>query len=209
MHEHDSSDTLALERVLFFSDAVFAIAITLLVIEIKVPSLGHHVKERDLLIALANLIPLIVGFIISFFLIGQTWVEHHKIGRQLQSFDLGLLWKNLFLLFFVAFMPFATALLSEYFQTRIADVVYALTFAGLGFAKMAFWRHALSRGHVRNPEAAEAVSISRRVWATPIAALIVAIAAFLGAGWAPVGFVLIPVIAKTLDRKPAPVVTEA
>lgn len=80
------SDELALERLLFFSDAVFAIAITLLVIEIRVPTLPHNATDRDLVVALLNLTPRIVGFIISFFLVGQTWIEHHRIGRRLLRF---------------------------------------------------------------------------------------------------------------------------
>jgi uncharacterized membrane protein len=200
MQEHASADALALERLLFFSDAVFAIAITLLVIEIKLPPLPHEAGDRALVGALVRLVPLFVGFVISFFLIGQTWVEHHKMGRELRSLDVGLLWKNLFLLFFVAFLPFATALLSEHFGTRIAVVVYASTFAGLGLAKAAYWRHAVRRGHVHDPLSAAVGSISRRVWATPLAAAAVAVAASLGVPYAPLGFVAIPLLVRLLDR---------
>jgi len=107
MENSQSADQLAFERMLFFSDAVFAIAITLLVIEIKVPVLPHGATDRELGFALVGLIPRFVGFIISFFLVGQTWVEHHRIGRQLQRYERGLLWSNLWMLFFVAAMPFA------------------------------------------------------------------------------------------------------
>ncbi len=179
---------------------MFAIAITLLVIEIKLPPLPHDAGDAAVAVALSRLIPLFVGFVISFFLIGQTWVEHHKMGRELRSLDLGLLWKNLFLLFFVAFLPFATALLSEQFGSRVAVVVYASTFAGLGLAKAVYWRHAVKRGHVRERSSASVRSISRRVWATPLAAGAVAIAAAAGLPFAPAGFVAIPVLARLLDR---------
>lgn len=200
MHDRESSEALALERMLFFSDAVFAIAITLLVIEIKMPELPHGAGERQLAFALANLIPIFVGFFISFFLIGQTWIEHHKMGRELQTFDLGLLWKNLLLLFFVAFMPFATVLLSEHFTTRLATVVYAATFTGLGLAKVSFWRHAVRRGLVIEGASASVYSIGRRVWAAPIAAAIVMVTAVAGVPFAPAGFALIPLIAALRDR---------
>jgi uncharacterized membrane protein len=203
MREDAPSDALALERLLFFSDAVFAIAITLLVIEIRLPPLPHGAGDGAVVVALAQLVPLFVGFVISFFLIGQTWVEHHKMGRELRSFDLGLLWKNLFLLFFVAFMPFATALLSEHFGTRVAVVVYATSFAGLGVAKAAYWRHAVRRGHVHDPLSDAVRSIGRRVWAAPLAAAGVAIAAALGVPYAPAGFVAIPLLVRLLDRPTA------
>src|SRR4030095_10447813 len=138
-----SSEHLDLERVLFFSDAVFAIAITLLVIEVRVPALPHDATDRDLGLALVGVVPKIVVFVISFFLIGQTWIEHHRIGRQLRRYERGFLWKNLWVLFFVVSMPFATPLLSEYPWSRITVAVYALVFTGLGLAKAGLWRYAV------------------------------------------------------------------
>jgi uncharacterized membrane protein len=193
-------DHLALERVLFFSDAVFAIAITLLVIEIKVPVLDHGAGDGPLGNALGRMIPLFVGFVISFFLIGQTWVEHHMIGRLLRGFDRGLLWRNLGLLLFVAAMPFASALMSEYFGSRLATTFYALVFAGLGLAKAGLWRHAARRGLV-DLDSPDAVRIGARVWATPITATGVAAAAMAGLPWPVMGFMLIPVVAQLLDRR--------
>ncbi len=204
IHSAEDRERLALERVLFFSDAVFAIAITLLVIEIRVPALPHGAADGEIGGALLGIIPRIIGFVISFFLIGQTWVEHHRIGRQLAGQDRGLLWKNLGFLFFVAVMPFSTALLSEHHLSPLANVVYALIFAGLGLAKTAFWRHAVSHMLV-DGETDESRSIGRRVWATPLVALFVAVAAGAGVPYAVAGFAMIPVAAQLLDRpRPRP-----
>src|SRR5262245_43073272 len=200
MEHSQTADQLAFERMLFFSDAVFAIAITLLVIEIRVPVLPHGATERQLASAVLSLSPRIVGFIISFFLIGQTWVEHHRIGRQLKGFDRGLLWSNLFMLFFVAAMPFATALLSEYPWSRITVTVYAFIFTGLGLAKASLWRGALRR-HLVDVRSAETRSISRRIWATPITAAAVGVSGAAGVPFAMMGFPLIPVVARLLDRR--------
>jgi uncharacterized membrane protein len=203
MTNESSGADLALERVLFFSDAVFAIAITLLVIEIKVPELAHDVDERTLGFALLALLPRIIGFVISFFLVGQVWIEHHRIGRLLRGTDTGLLWRNLGLLFFVAFMPFATGVLSEYFQSRIAVAFYGVTFAGLGFTKARLWQH-VTRNHLVDANTAEAQRISRRVWATPLTALAVAILGGLGLPFAVVGFSAIPFVARLMDRQRKP-----
>jgi uncharacterized membrane protein len=199
MHSPSPDQHLAFERLLFFSDAVFAIAITLLVIEIKVPPFSQGSGDRELGLALLALAPQVIGFLISFFLIGQTWIEHHRIGRLLVGFDLGLLWWNLFLLFFVAFMPFATAVLSEHIGSGLAVTVYALSFAGLGLAKAGLWRHAVRRGQVTTGTS-EVSHVTRRVWATPITAIAVAAAALFGVPFAFVGFMVIPLVAQLLDH---------
>lgn len=198
---HAGND-LALERILFFSDAVFAIAITLLVIEIKVPEL-HQATDAELGRALVQLLPRIIGFIVSFFLIGQTWAEHHLIGRQLRGFDRGLVWKNLWLLFFVAAMPFVSALFSEYFNSRLAVTIYALMFTGLGLAKAGLWRYVVRKDLV-DPASPDVVSIGRRIWAPPIGAAIVALAGGMGVPYAVMGFVLIPIVARFLNRRAIP-----
>jgi len=202
MRDTSHAETLALERLLFFSDAVFAIAITLLVIEIKLPALPHAADD-DLARALLSLAPRFTGFVISFLLIAQTWIEHHKMGRQLAAYDVGLLWTNALLLLFVAFLPFATAVMSEYPNLRVAVALYAFTFAGLGLAKLGFWRHAV-RKRLVDPDASEARSISRRVWATPLTATAVGVAAVAGVPHAYAGFVLIPAVAGLLDRPRTP-----
>lgn len=200
MSDDHSGEPLALERLLFFSDAVFAIAITLLVIEIKAPVLPHGASDGEIGRALLVQTPRFIGFATTFFLIGQTWIEHHRIGRLLTGFDLGLLWKNLFLLFVVAAMPFASALLSEFFGSPLVTTIYALVFAALGLAKAAFWRHAVRRGLVL-AGAPDARHISRRVWSTPLTAGVVAVVSALGVPFGVMGFAMIPVVARILDRK--------
>src|SRR4030095_10043169 len=87
-----------LERLILFSDAVFAIAITLLVIEIKIPDIHEDVSDKKLLQSLWDLIPKFFGFIISFMLIGLYWTIHHRMFGFVTSFDGKLLWMNLFFL---------------------------------------------------------------------------------------------------------------
>src|SRR5215211_7689421 len=93
---------LQLERIVFFSDAVFAIAITLLVIEIKVPQLEHAASSRDFAVALIRLIPSFVGYFFSFLVIGAYWVGHHKIYGQIVDWNYGLIWRNVFFLMAIA-----------------------------------------------------------------------------------------------------------
>ena len=95
-------DAFQLERLILFTDAVFAIAITLLVIELKVPELEHR-TEHEALNALARLVPKFIGFLISFFIIAIYWTAHHRIFRFVRHLDARLIWLNLlFLLSIVA-----------------------------------------------------------------------------------------------------------
>ena len=199
MSNHPTNEKLDLERMLFFSDAVFAIAITLLALELKVPAREAAAGEAQLREALVGMLPVLIGFVLSFVLIGQTWIEHHRIGRFLAGTDRALLWWDLFLLFFVALTPFTTALISEYFASPTAMVVYAAAFGGLSLCKVGLWRHALSKGLAKG-EHNELREIGRRVWAAPIVSALVVLAAVFGIPYAYFGFLFIPLTAWLLSR---------
>lgn len=101
-------------RVEAFSDAVFAIAITLLVLEFKVPHLAENASSRDLVAALAGLWPSMVAFLGSFAAILIMWINHHGMFRMIHKTDLPFLFANGALLLMVTFVPFPTAVLAEY-----------------------------------------------------------------------------------------------
>jgi uncharacterized membrane protein len=121
--------------------------------------------------------------------------------RYLGTYNSGILWHNLWLLLFVAFLPFSTTLMSEYYLSRISICIYACTFAGLGFAKASFWHHAVKMNLLaRDIELSQVSRISRRVWATPITSVVVVIGTVLGIPFAYCGFAFIPVVALLLDH---------
>jgi uncharacterized membrane protein len=194
-----SEDHMELERLLYFSDAVFAIAITLLALELKVPAHEAALNELEFRRALLAMLPTVIGFISSFILIGQTWIEHHRIGKLLMGVNRGILWRNLSLLFFVAIMPFTTALVSEYFASPTAISVYAVCFSCLGLCKVGLWRYAQSSGLIKGDQR-EVREVSRRIWASPIVSLGVLVLAMVGIPYVYFGFLLIPLIASLLSR---------
>ncbi|MEO0061957.1 MAG: hypothetical protein RLZZ08_517 [Pseudomonadota bacterium] len=101
-----------LERMVFFSDAVFAIAITLLVLEIEVPHFaGGGLAELGRV--LAELFPKFFAFVLSFLVIGRFWMTHHDLMAHVKVFDQRLMWPNLIYLLTIAFMPFSTAMLGS------------------------------------------------------------------------------------------------
>ncbi|MBY0306337.1 MAG: DUF1211 domain-containing protein [Sphingomonas sp.] len=113
-----------LERLIFFSDAVFAIAITLLVIEIHVPHLERGASDADFLYALAVLTPNFIGFIVSFYVIGAFWGGHHRAFGCAAHYSEKLVPANITLLLTIAAMPFFTAFLSTYSNQRVPVVLY-------------------------------------------------------------------------------------
>ena len=119
------SEVNRLARVEGYSDAVFAIASTLLVLEIRVPSLGPHATSGSLWHELAALWPSYLAFVISFGLILIVWVNHHNALHLLEKTSNAFLYANGFMLLTVTFIPFPTALLAQYVETELASVVVA------------------------------------------------------------------------------------
>ena len=126
-----------------FSDAVFAVAITLLVLEIKVP----EVPGSDLPHALAEEWPSYVSYLVSFAVIGVIWMNHHAVFDHIARVDRALQGLNLFLLLWIVLIPWATDLLATYMREggegeRTAALVYTGTVAAMGIAFGQLWRHA-------------------------------------------------------------------
>lgn len=130
------------ERAAFFSDAVFAIALTLLVIEIRVPD----VPREELGLALLEVLPEYLTFVLSFLVIGTVWLSHHRKFRVMSGHDQTLLRLNLLLLLLVASLPIPTAILGRYGDTVVAVCAYAASIASIGLAMSAIWGYARRRG---------------------------------------------------------------
>ncbi len=201
MTSHDNSE-LQMERIVFFSDAVFAIAITLLIIEIKVPHLEHDASDRDFWIALLIETPKIIGFLFSFFVIGAYWVGHHQIYGYIKKWNNGLIWRNVMFLAAIAFIPFSTAFFSEYPSRFVPLFLYALSFSIAGFLETWQWRYAVRKQLIDETLSAAGIkqhtlhySILPLVGVTAI--LIVFITPLLS-GFA---FWLIPILQRVIKRR--------
>src|SRR5882757_5497166 len=107
-HQHSVLEKeFELERLILFSDAVFAIAITLLIIDIKFPELPEKKFEGNTLEMLRPTLQSFIAFAISFFFIGRSWSNHLRLFRLLKKYDQGLINRNLLFLFFIVTFPFA------------------------------------------------------------------------------------------------------
>jgi uncharacterized membrane protein len=138
--DRDSSDikpdVFPHDRVALFSDAIFAIAITLLVIEIKIPT-HAQVNAMGLIGALTAMTPLFIGYLVSFLVISLFWVGHMKTWKHVTSATSGMVWLNIFELLFVALMPFTTGLYTENFGSNLAFSLYCLNLVAI--AAFSYW----------------------------------------------------------------------
>lgn len=129
-----------LERMILFSDAVFAIAITLLIIEIKIPEIHEHETILQAF-ARSGTIDSLISLVISFAIIGQFWTNHHRLFGYVTNYDGGLLWLNLHMLFWVILMPFSTALSTHYNQIAGAWGLYCFNMFMIGMSIYFLWRY--------------------------------------------------------------------
>jgi uncharacterized membrane protein len=113
-----------LERMILFSDAVFAIVITLMAIEIHLPESEHQLTTDELLHQIGHLIPVILAYVVSFFFIGIIWYQHLKLFGLLRDYDKGLVVRNLALLFCVGLFPFSASLITRIKGNLVAMFIY-------------------------------------------------------------------------------------
>lgn len=125
-------------RIEGFSDAVFAIAVTLLVLDLHVPEKDTIKNGSDLLVYIKNQWPAFLAFILSFFSIFIMWVNHHKIFKQIYSRNSAIMFANGLILFLVSAVSYPTALLARYFDGEASSVVVALYTGIFVFINLAY-----------------------------------------------------------------------
>ena len=149
------------ERIEAFRDGVFGIAMTLLVLEIKVPS-HEAVAAKGLVYSLAALWPSYLAFGTSFATILVMWVKHHWTFTMILRSDHPFLYWNGLLLFLVTFLPFPTAVLADYLlhpEAKVAANLYTGTVLAISLAFDGLWRHASKRGRLLAVDAINARKI--------------------------------------------------
>jgi uncharacterized membrane protein len=139
----DSSQHLETARTAAFSDSVFAIVITLLILDIKPPHLG---PRQSLAGALLAMWPRYVALLSSWAIIGLAWIHHHRVFRYLDHADHMLLKLNLLLMLSISLVPFSTALLASHPDEQLAAVIYSSVVAIDAVLFSVIWGHA-RRGH--------------------------------------------------------------
>ncbi|HEX4539074.1 MAG TPA: TMEM175 family protein [Acidimicrobiales bacterium] len=143
-------DSPSVARLVSFSDGVFAIAITLLAFQLRVPKVDNGFSASQLANALGHDAHQFVVYGISFAIIGQFWVIHHRAFHHLSGHDRWLAYANLVFLFSLSFLPFSANLFGEYRDNRTAVILYGASLAAVSLTFALVWFTAVLRGFVES-----------------------------------------------------------
>ncbi len=142
MARHDAPD--ARGRIDALSDGLFAIVLTLLVLQFEVPAAPRGRSEAEVLATLWEMRSLVFSYLLSFFSVSLYWLVHHDLFRHVVDYDRRLLYLNFVYLLFVSFLPFPTELLGTYGGV-VAWTLYALNLAVIGLLTTVLWWYTASR----------------------------------------------------------------
>jgi uncharacterized membrane protein len=170
-------------RIISLTDAIFAIAMTVLVLTLDPPKLPHHPTEADVWNGVMQVMPNFLAFVASFVILGMYWLGHHAAFRYIQSMNRTLIWLNIYFLLFVSMVPYTTDLYAGDENSRIANTVFGANLIVLGLLSYSMWAYAIANGHVdNNLPRYLAGYITRRILTGPVLAAI----GLLASLWEPV-----------------------
>lgn len=136
---------LSKNRIEALTDGIYAVAMTLLVIDLKVPDPHRIASHEQLLDALIDLLPKALSWIISFFVLAIFWLAHHRLFQVVRHVDNALLWRNIMQLGLVSLLPFSASLLGEYGDTGEAHAIYNVNMLLLAITSLSQLNHVYRR----------------------------------------------------------------
>jgi uncharacterized membrane protein len=159
MQSEQKEKTLELERLVFFSDAVVAIAITLLALELKVEPAGEHLTFTDL----AHAWHKFAAFFLSFFIIAVFWVNHHRFFVYIKNIDSRLMVFNMCWLLFIVLLPFSASLTSADFFNKPAMLIYSFNILAVSCFQNLIWDHVVEHKNLMRENITETIEREYRV----------------------------------------------
>jgi uncharacterized membrane protein len=194
-------DLPGVDRLLALTDGVVAIALTLLVLQLNVPRLTDPTSASELAARLGNGTDQLISYVISFYVIANFWLIHHRVFRQLTGQRESLAWLNFLFLFTISIMPFASDLLGKYPENPLAVDVFALNLLLASLSTQA----TLELGRRSGLAAPEADPRAARAGFLRAAGTSAVILASIGLAWvntdvAKVSWLLIAVVPVGVDR---------
>ena len=129
-------------RIKTLTDGLFAIVMTLLVLDIKIDHTPHVSANLELTDTLINLLPRMEIYTVSFFILGLFWVSHHTQFHFIKEIDLKCLWINISFLMFVSILPFSIDLIGEFFDFRLAVLIFGINLLIVNIFLLINWKYA-------------------------------------------------------------------
>lgn len=195
MKEKIKEYTPGTTRVEAFSDGVFAIVVTLLVLELRVPHLPENFTSKDAVNELIHLAPKFISFALSFLIVAIYWVNHHQFFHSLEKTDRALLWYNNLLLFTLSFVPFPTAFMGEYPTGTVPVMLYGTSMFASALSFNIMLGHAVKSDLFLPSVSKEVISESiKKGKLGPVVYLIATISAFISVYISLAIYVIVPVL---------------
>lgn len=190
-----------LERLTFFSDAVFAIALTLLIIEVHAPDRIDPFTDGALWSAIGHAIPGLLAFAISFIVIATFWSTHHRAFALLAHADGALVARNFVMLFAIAVLPYPTGIIARFATLGAGQRAYLLALLFAALAQLLLFRHALRPRYLAADVAhAASARLLRRATALPLVVTIAFLATFIDPRAGLPALALIPIVLHFVSR---------
>ncbi len=184
--------TIPKNRLETLVDGIFAIAMTLLVLSIEIPSAEFH-SAMDFQIYIISLLPKILIYFISFILLAIFWINHH-VFFVIKRVNNAILWINIIWLMFIALVPFSTSLVSRFGQYELSQIFFGLNIFVIGSLFYINWNYAVKRGYISKEAIQYDKYIKKSNLFTPLIALIAIGLSFISPRFSSTIFLFIPVI---------------
>ncbi len=197
--------TLSTARIETLTDGVFAIVMTLLILEIHVPEIAEGLVDAELPTKLAELGPKLFSYALSFVILGVLWVGHHNQFYFIKRADRSLLWINILFLMFVAFIPFSAALLGEYGQNQLSVAIYGANLIVAGLVLYLHWWYGVKTHHLTDAHVEPTLNrtITRRILTPPAVYLLAIILSFVSTTLSILLYIFVPlsyILPGRIDR---------
>ncbi|GAB4307286.1 MAG: TMEM175 family protein [Methanobacteriaceae archaeon] len=185
------------KRIETLVDGIFAIAMTLLVLNLEIPQLTGVVTNAGIWNALVDLWPKMFTYGLSFFLLAIFWRVNHQQFYLIKKSDTNLLWINIIWLMFVALVPFSTSLVGEYGEFEVSELFFQINFLLIGILFNLNWRYAANMGLLDKSVTPERIEHIKRInLVLPIAAVFAIILVFIIPSYSSLAYLSISIFKK-------------
>ena len=194
-HSRSGPAGLSIVRIEAFADGVFAIVITLLILDIHVPQVQGEPVGPQLVRELVAMWPKYLAYAMSFIIVGVYWVGHHAQFRFIRHANRTLLWINILFFMCVAFVPFSAALIGEYRHEQIAVIIYGVNLIVVGACLYLHYWYATHKHRLVDADLGEhqIATTKRRILIAPIMCLVAIGLSFVSTSLSIILYVLLPI----------------